>query len=430
MRKFKKRVIFAVIVAVALILSVTLAACATKTTSSQWVAEIISEYYYTDVEVTDADTLSPDEIVAKYLDRYSVYYTAEEYAELLYGNAGNSVSYGAGIVFLPGEGAVIISCTGNSPAWKSGIRVGDVIAYAVIDGKTTEIDSSEAMEEFSSATADGSCTQFTLANGLEVKLETYSQYKQSYVLLATNTTAWYFTFDGLTMQESPSDAIPSLPDGTAYIGLSEFSGDADKQFQFAVEKFNSLGCDSLILDLRSNPGGELDITGEIAACFENIAGKTLLTAKGKAVNDTYTCPVLKEEFTLKDGIDVAVMANSGTASASEVLMGALLDYKVISYSDIYLSDYTDSYLALAGEGAKTASTYGKGCMQYIIPNSSTGEALRLTAAILYWPNGNCINERGITKADGCNVVSAPYPSSAVNEELDQVIAATAIPAAA
>ena len=69
-------------------------------------------------------------------------------------------------------------------------------------------------------------------------------------------------------------------------------------------------------------------------------------------------------------------------------------------------------------------------MQYIIPNSSTGEALRLTAAILYWPNGNCINERGITKADGCNVVSAPYPSSAVNEELDQVIAATAIPAAA
>ena len=234
MRKFKKRVIFAAIITIALILSVTLAACTTKTTSSQWVAEIISEYYYTDVEITDANALSPDEIVAKYLDRYSVYYTAEEYAELLYGNAGNSVSYGAGIVFLPGEGAVIISCTGNSPAWKSGIRVGDVIAYAVIDGKMTEIDSSEAMDEFSSATADGSCTQFTLANGLEVKLETYSQYKQSYVLLATNTTAWYFTFDGLTMQESPSDAIPSLPDGTAYIGLSEFSGDADKQFQFAV----------------------------------------------------------------------------------------------------------------------------------------------------------------------------------------------------
>ena len=71
MRKFKKRVIFAAIIAVALILSVTLAACTTKTTSSQWVAEIISEYYYTDVEITDADALSPDEIVAKYLDRYS-----------------------------------------------------------------------------------------------------------------------------------------------------------------------------------------------------------------------------------------------------------------------------------------------------------------------------------------------------------------------
>ena len=69
------------------------------------------------------------------------------------------------------------------------------------------------------------------------------------------------------MQESASGASPSLPGGAAYIFLSEFSGDAVSQFQFAAEKFNTLGCDALILDLRSNPGGELDITGQIAACF-------------------------------------------------------------------------------------------------------------------------------------------------------------------
>ena len=205
--------------------------------------------------------------------------------------------------------------------------------------------------------------------------------------------------------------------------LSEFSGDAATQFQFAAEKFNSLGCDTLILDLRSNPGGDLEITRKIAACFENAAGKTLLSAKGKAVNDTYTSPAAEARFTLPASTEVKVMANSGSASASEVLMGALLDYGVITYSDIYLSSYTQEYLSFAGEGTKTEQTYGKGCMQYIIPNPDTGEALRLTAAILYWPNGGSINDRGIKKEDGCNVTSAPYPSCAVNTEVEQVISA-------
>lgn len=418
----KKCAAIAVIIALVIILGVVLGAC-TSYSSSAWVAEVIEQYYYTDVDITDADALTPDEIVAKYLDQYSVYYTAQEYAELLYGNAGNSIEYGAGIAFIPSQGAVVLTCSGNSPAWKSGIRVGDVIYSAIIDGKELIIDSAEDLAAFTSATSDGSCNTFYLARGLQVTLEQYTQYKQSYVLLATNSAAWYFTLDGLTMTESAQDVISSLPNGTAYLHLSEFSGDAAMQFQFAAEKFNSLGCDTLILDLRSNPGGDLEITRKIAACFENAAGKTLLSAKGKAVNDTYTSPAAEARFTLPASTEVKVMANSGSASASEVLMGALLDYGVITYSDIYLSSYTQEYLSFAGEGTKTEQTYGKGCMQYIIPNPDTGEALRLTAAILYWPNGSSINDRGIKKEDGCNVTSAPYPSCAVNTEVEQVISA-------
>lgn len=424
MKRFsgKKCAAIAVIIALVIILGVVLGAC-TSYSSSAWVAEVIEQYYYTDVDITDADALTPDEIVAKYLDQYSVYYTAQEYAELLYGNAGNSIEYGAGIAFIPSQGAVVLTCSGNSPAWKSGIRVGDVIYSAIIDGKELIIDSAEDLAAFTSATSDGSCNTFYLARGLQVTLEQYTQYKQSYVLLATNSAAWYFTLDGLTMTESAQDVISSLPNGTAYLHLSEFSGDAAMQFQFAAEKFNSLGCDTLILDLRSNPGGDLEITRKIAACFENAAGKTLLSAKGKAVNDTYTSPAAEARFTLPASTEVKVMANSGSASASEVLMGALLDYGVITYSDIYLSSYTQEYLSFAGEGTKTEQTYGKGCMQYIIPNPDTGEALRLTAAILYWPNGSSINDRGIKKEDGCNVTSAPYPSCAVNTEVEQVISA-------
>lgn len=424
MKRFsgKKCAAIAVIIALVIILGVVLGAC-TSYSSSAWVAEVIEQYYYTDVDITDADALTPDEIVAKYLDQYSVYYTAQEYAELLYGNAGNSIEYGAGIAFIPSQGAVVLTCSGNSPAWKSGIRVGDVIYSAIIDGKELIIDSAEDLAAFTSATSDGSCNTFYLARGLQVTLEQYTQYKQSYVLLATNSAAWYFTLDGLTMTESAQDVISSLPNGTAYLHLSEFSGDAAMQFQFAAEKFNSLGCDTLILDLRSNPGGDLEITRKIAACFENAAGKTLLSAKGKAVNDTYTSPAAEARFTLPASTEVKVMANSGSASASEVLMGALLDYGVITYSDIYLSSYTQEYLSFAGEGTRTEQTYGKGCMQYIIPNPDTGEALRLTAAILYWPNGGSINDRGIKKEDGCNVTSAPYPSCAVNTEVEQVISA-------
>ena len=424
MKRFsgKKCAAIAVIIALVIILGVVLGAC-TSYSSSAWVAEVIGQYYYTDVDITDADALTPDEIVAKYLDQYSVYYTAREYAELLYGNAGNSIEYGAGIAFIPSQGAVVLTCSGNSPAWKSGIRVGDVIYSAIIDGKELIIDSAEDLAAFTAATSDGSCNTFYLARGLQVTLEQYTQYKQSYVLLSTNSAAWYFTLDGLTMTESAQDVIPSLPNGTAYLHLSEFSGNAATQFQFAAEKFNSLGCDTLILDLRSNPGGDLEITRKIAACFENAAGKTLLSAKGKAVNDTYTSPAAEARFTLPASTEVKVMANSGSASASEVLMGALLDYGVITYSDIYLSSYTQEYLSFAGEGTKTEQTYGKGCMQYIIPNPDTGEALRLTAAILYWPNGSSINDRGIKKEDGCNVTSAPYPSCAVNTEVEQVISA-------
>ena len=67
----KKCAAIAVIIALVIILGVVLGAC-TSYSSSAWVAEVIEQYYYTDVDITDADALTPDEIVAKYLDQYSV----------------------------------------------------------------------------------------------------------------------------------------------------------------------------------------------------------------------------------------------------------------------------------------------------------------------------------------------------------------------
>lgn len=419
MRNSKKVLIISIAFLLALCLA--LCACVSQPSSSEWVKSVIDAYYYTDVEITDADSLSPDEMVSKYLDKYSRYYTAEEFMELSYENAGNSISYGMGMVFYPFAGAVVISCTGNSPAWKHGVRAGDIITYAVIDGERVMLDSYEDYMAFINGSGEGKVSAYILSDGTMIPLESYSAYKQSYVLLATASSAWTFTNNGLTMAQSNRDVITYLPEGTAYLSLNEFSGDAAMQFKLAVEKINALGCDRLILDLRSNPGGDLNVLTEIAGCFPAVAGKEALSSKGKAVDESYSAVVQEEKYTLSSDTELFVMANSQTASASEALIGALVGNGALAYENIFLSSYSSDYMESSGEGAKTGQTYGKGCMQYIISNTSTGEALSLTAAILYWPNGKCINDVGITAADGCRLLSAPYPSYAVNTEVEQLV---------
>jgi hypothetical protein len=127
------------------------------------------------------------------------------------------------------------------------------------------------------------------------------------------------------------------------------------------------------------------------------------------------------ECTLPADTKVYVMANNGTASASEALMGVLISNNVVSYSDIYLSDYTDEYLTYSGTTDKNARTYGKGIMQTPFTNKATGEVLKLTTAKIYWPNDTCIHGTGITVADGCNSVKAEWVKTYEDNELLSVV---------
>lgn len=416
MKSSKRRIFIAAALLLVAVCGALLGACV-RQTSSEWVAQLIEEYYYLPVTVTDADSLTPEELVQKYLDKYSLYYTAEEYIELVYSDAGNSVDYGMTFSYVGGK-LVIPTCVGNSPAWNEGLRPGDVITGAVIDGEYVAIDGDDAYEKFYDASQNGGLTSLSTESGVTAQVKVTSAYKQSYVFFATNEAGWSFVFDGITSEKREEDAISLLPGGTAYLRLSEFNGDAALQFRLAVKKINELGCDSVILDLRMNGGGSADITAEIAGCFEKAAGKTLLTAKGKAVDAAYVCESASREETLPSSTSVYVLADCGTASASEALIGALISHEVIDFQDVFISK-TDS--SLASGSTKNGTTYGKGCMQSIIPNERTGEALRLTTALIYWPNGKCVNDAPLSTSDGCVNIDMPFFTNSSSEGLEQLL---------
>ena len=93
-------------------------------------------------------------------------------------------------------------------------------------------------------------------------------------------------------------------------------------------------------------------------------------------------------------------------------------------SGIYISEYSQSYLDSAGltaEQAKSGRTYGKGIMQTSFYNPATGEALKLTTAQIYWPDGTTIHDVGLSAADGCRTVEAPLPIAGDGKELRSAV---------
>ena len=100
---------------------------------------------------------------------------------------------------------------------------------------------------------------------------------------------------------------------------------------------------------------------------------------------------------IRDSSTIYVSANKNTASASEALIGAMISYGAIGYENVFITD-TDA------ESDAPVTTYGKGIMQTTYYNPMLDEAVKLTTAQIYWPNGVCIHEKGISTADGARAV--------------------------
>jgi carboxyl-terminal processing protease len=234
----------------------------------------------------------------------------------------------------------------NFPAYNAGIRVGDEII--AVDGQST---AGKSTAEISNM------LRGQLKSVVEIRLKRHA-HPQEIVLKIKRER---ITISNISFAEV-------IAPGIGYIKLDDFTPGAAREVAHALSKLKQKGAQKLILDLRDNPGGMLHEAVNIVNLFIP-KGKTVVMTKGKMPdwNRTYT--------TLNTPLDVdiplVVMINGGSASASEIVAGALQDY--------------DRALLI---GQKT---FGKGLVQTTRPLAYNAQ-LKVTTARYYIPSGRCIQE--------------------------------------
>ncbi len=392
----------------------------------QWVTDLILKNYVggdiTEEDIKNASLSSINSL----LDKYSTYYTAEEYAAEFAASQGSMKGIGISFNYIAegqserGSGVFIEQVVPNSPAYHSGLREGMFVTGADLGGKVTQFASLEEFMSFMNALPDDTDFTFFTDNG-QFTLARQS-YTASYCVMSTSETTYSFTYEGDNLKLVETDGgISYLPEGTAYLKFTEFYGNAVQEFCELAEIFNSEGCTTLVLDLRRNGGGYVDVMCNISGIFLGqlpSASNVAMTAEYKNGRSTgYAVKSVADKYTLPASTEVKVLADFNTASASEALIGVLISNEVISYDDIYLSDYSEDYLAYTGYAEKNCGTYGKGIMQQTFVNNSTGEALKLTVARILWPNGNCIHDRGVRAEDGCHTLYSYWGVTYGDEQL-------------
>ncbi|MFH1675190.1 MAG: S41 family peptidase [Pseudomonadota bacterium] len=282
------------------------------------------------------------------LDPHSSYLLPDDYKELQIDTHGEFG--GLGIVITKVEGVItVISPIEGTPAFGAGIEAGDKIIK--VDGANTK---DMALEEAVKKMRGPKGTKVTITiirEGLE-KPKDFS-----------------ITRDIIPLKSVRSF---SLKDGYGYIRITNFRDKTTEDLEKALSKLESekVPMRGLVLDLRHNPGGLLDQAIKVADLF--LEDGTIVSIKGriKAHNKTYTAHPDKEKRTYP----IIVLINGGSASAAEIVAGALQDH---------------GRALILG-----TSSFGKGSVQAIEPMRD-GSGLKLTIARYYTPSGNSIQARGI-----------------------------------
>ena len=292
------------------------------------------------------------------LDPYSAYMSPEIFQEMQtetsgeFGGLGIEVSMEAGVV-------KVISPIDDTPASKAGIKAGDYIVKinnTQVQGKSL----SEAVDLMRGPV--GSSIELTVRRRGVKKALTFN-----------------ITREIIEVQSVKSDL---LDNNIGYIRLTSFNDNSSKQIKKKIEKLKkNENLNAFILDLRNNPGGLLSQAIKISDFF--LENGEIVSTKSRKKSENRKWFARKGDIT--DGKTLLVLINYGSASASEIVAGALKDHK---------------RAIVLGE-----SSYGKGSVQSIIPLKNKG-AIRLTVAKYYLPSGKSISEVGVR------------PDIEVNEEGD------------
>ena len=305
---------------------------------------VLDSFYFEEVDDEKAKDSIYKAYLSSYGDKYTVYYTADEYKKLTETTNGTFSGIGA-VCQISSEGGILLVDVYESGAgYKAGLRSGDRIIQ--VDGTdVTDMDLSSAV-----ALVKGE-------KGTQVGLK----------IVRDGATSDYTVVRDEIEVQTVNYAITE--DNIGYISVSQFENVTAKQFKAAIEDLKREGAKGIIIDIRNNPGGLL--TTVISMLKDILPNGLIVYTEDKDGN--------RKEYSDNDNeeldMPLAVLVNGNSASASEIFAGAIQDY---------------------GKGVIVGTqTFGKGIVQTVKPLTD-GSAIKFTIAKYFTPKGQDIHGKGVT----------------------------------
>jgi len=311
------------------------------------VLEKINEEYVDEVDQSKSMDSAINGLLQS-LDPYSAYMTPESFNSMQtetsgeFGGLGIEVGMEAGVV-------KVISPIDDTPASKAGLKAGDYIVKI----NDIQVQGKSLMEAVD-------LMRGIVGSSIKITVRRKGQKKA----LIFNITR--------EIIEVQSVKFELLDNNVGYIRLTSFNENSSQQIKEKIEKFNkNINLKGFVLDLRNNPGGLLSQAIKISDFF--LENGEIVSTKSRHISENRKWFAKKGDLT--SGKTLIVLINYGSASASEIVAGALKDHK---------------RAIILGE-----NSYGKGSVQSIIPLKNRG-AIRLTIAKYYLPSGKSISKVGVT----------------------------------
>jgi carboxyl-terminal processing protease len=329
------------------------------------------------VERNSADPVNPDQAfyegampgLLRHLDPHSVFFDPGQYGQLKQMETSTRKGFGTVVSILPGR-VLILQTLPDTPSTKAGLMPGDEI-LSVNDYQVNRLE----MEQI-------------------VELLNESKQKPARLMVRHpgNTRIAELTLIPEEMQASSVERAFELKPGIAYIRVGSFEEKTGQQIREAMERLGGRRLKGLVLDLRNNPGGLMNAALETASFFLQ-PGQIILSVKGRNVPETIEhVPADNRPYTFP----VAVLVNSKTASASEIVSGALQDH---------------DRATIVGE-----PSFGKGLVQSVYPLAE-GTGLALTTALYYISSGRSI-QKAFKTEDFALGATAAHPNERTDFKTD------------
>lgn len=327
---------------------------------------LIRQTYYKDTDDIDFVEGMKKGMVEQLGDPYSKYLNKEEFKRMMEDTAGNFV--GIGVYIAPNKNGeiVVVSPIKDTPAEKAGIKSGDIIS--TVDGQNYD---AKTMNEAVKAMRGEKGK--TVVVGI---LDSKRQYKEYKIVREDIKTETVFS--------------RMLDNNLGYIQIKAFEERTASEFREHLTKLKKNNIKGLVLDLRSNPGGLVD---QVTSVADQILPEALIVYSSNRIGEKQYAKSDNKE-SLK--IPIVMLVNEGSASASEILSGALQDNKKATILGV--------------------NTFGKGVIQSVLEMDKGG--LVITTAQYFTPNGNVVDKKGI-KPD----VKVDYKKTGENKDsqLDKAI---------